>query len=78
MTVFLTVLVIVLLLVAIFACRLAIKLFVLIMGLLAENSLFLHEERGEQLVSHSQKMNNILNTARDLFYTVPINEEDKK
>lgn len=78
MTVFLTVLVIVLLLVAIFACRLAIKLFVLIMGLLAENSLFLHEERGEQLVSHSQKINNILNTARDLFYTVPINKEDKK
>lgn len=50
MTVFLTVLVIALLLVAIFACALAIKLFVLIMSLLAENSLFLHEERGEQLV----------------------------
>lgn len=78
MTVFLTVLVIALLLVAIFACALAIKLFVLIMGLLAENSLFLHEERGEQLVSYSQKINNILSAGRDLFYTVPITKEDKK
>lgn len=78
MIVFLTVLVIALLLVAIFACGLAIKLFVLIMSLLAENSLFLHEEKGEQLVSYSQKINNILSAGRDLFYTVPITKEDKK
>lgn len=78
MIVFLTVLVIALLLVTILACGLAIKLFVLIMGLLAENSLFLHEERGEQLLSHSQKINNILSAGRDLFYTVPITKDDKK
>lgn len=78
MTVFLTVLVIALLLVAIFVCGLAIKLFVLILTLLAENSLFLHEERGEQLVSYSQRIDNILNSARDMFFTVPINKEDKK
>lgn len=77
MIVFLTVLVIALLLVAIFACGLAIKLFVLILTLLADNSMLLHEERGERLVSHDQRINKVLNGSRDLFYTVPITKEDK-
>lgn len=77
MTVFLTVLVIALLLLTIFACSIVFYLFTWIMSLLAINSALLHEERGERLVSHDQRINKVLNGSRDLFYTVPINKEDK-
>lgn len=78
MTVFLTVLVIALLLLTIFACAIVFHLFVWIMSLLAINSTLFHEERGERLVSHDQRINKVLNGSRDLFYTVPITKEDKK
>lgn len=78
MTVFLTVLVIALLLLTIFACAIVFNLFVWIISLLAINSTLLHEERGERLVSHDQRINKVLNGSRDLFYTVPITKEDKK
>lgn len=78
MTVFLTVLVIALLLLTIFACAIVFRLFVWIISLLAINSALLHEERGERLVSHDQRINEVLNGSRDLFYTVPITKEDKK
>lgn len=77
MTVFLTVLVIALLLLTIFACSIVFYLFTWIMSLLAINSALLHEERGERLVSHDQRINKVLNGSRDLFYTVPITKEDK-
>lgn len=78
MIVFLTVLVIALLLLTIFACSIVFYLFTWIMSLLADNSMLLHEERGERLVSHDQRINKVLNGSRDLFYTVPITKEDKK
>lgn len=78
MTVFLTVLVIALLLLTIFACSIVFYLFTWIMSLLAINSALLHEERGERLVSHDQRINKVLNDSRDLFFTVPINKEDNK
>lgn len=77
MTVFLTVLVIALLLLTIFACSIVFYLFTWIMSLLAINSALLHEERGERLVSHDQRINKVLNGSRDLFYTVPITKEDE-
>lgn len=77
MTVFLTVLVIALLLLTIFACSIVFYLFTWIMSLLAINSALLHEEKGERLVSHDQRINKVLNGSRDLFYTVPITKEDK-
>ena len=78
MTVFLTALVIALLLLTIFACAIVFRLFVWLMSLLAINSVLLHEEKGEQLVSHDQRINKVLNGSRDLFYTVPITKEDKE
>lgn len=78
MIVFLTVLVIALLLLTIFACSIVFYLFTWIMSLLADNSMLLHEERGERLVSHDQRINKVLNGSRDLFYTVPITKEDKQ
>ena len=78
MTVFLTVSVIALLLLTIFACSIVFYLFTWIMSLLAINSALLHEEKGEQLVSHDQRINKVLNGSRDLFYTVPITKEDKE
>lgn len=78
MIVFLTVLVIALLLLTIFACSIVFYLFTWIMSLLADNSMLLHEERGERLVSHDQRINKVLNGSRDLFYTVPITKEGKK
>lgn len=78
MTVFLTVLVIALLLLTIFACSIVFYLFTWIMSLLAINSALLHEEKGERLVSHDQRINKVLNGARDMFYTVPITKEDEK
>lgn len=77
MTVFLTVLVISLLLLAIFACGIVFHLFVWLMSLLAINSTLLYEEKGERLVSHNRQLNKVLNDTRDLFYTVPITKEDK-
>lgn len=78
MAAFLTVLVIALLLVTILACSIVFRMFVWVMGLLAENSMLLHEERGEQLVSHDQRLNEVLKGARSLFYTEPITKEDKE
>lgn len=78
MTVFLTVLVIALLLLTILACSIVFRMFVWVMSLLADNSMLLHEEKGERLVSHDQRINKVLNGSRDLFFTVPINKEDNK
>lgn len=78
MTIFLTVLVIALLLLTIFACMIVFRLFSLVMSLLAINSTLLYEEKGERLVSHDQRLNKIIEKAQGLFYTVPITKEDEK
>jgi hypothetical protein len=78
MIVFLTVLVIVLLLLTILACGMVLRLFSLIMSLLAINTTLLHEQKGERLVCHDKRLNKIIEEAQDLFYTVPITKEEKK